>query len=107
METKTQPVHRTDFEKLVIARAYIESLQFYIGELESERDELKDMVQKMLSSSNGEKKEFKKDKHVAELLITIQNQASKKNELERKVSQMKKDYDYLLTKLHAKQTQNG
>ncbi len=102
METNTKPIHRTDFEKLVIARKFVESLKFYVGELESERDELKDRVQQLLSSSNAEKKEFKKEKYVGELLITIQNQGKKNNELERKIQQMKKDYDYLLTKLHAK-----
>lgn len=79
------------FQKFLLSDKYIKQLRFYIGELESEREELKDQVKKLLSFNDEELKQKKikkiESKHKREI-----------NKLNRNFSKIKKQRDNLLYK---------
>lgn len=86
---------KTDFEKLTIARLYIQQLKGEIGMLESEKDELQYEVDRL---KNMPKEELYKEIK-AEI---IEKQTVTKSQLEKTIFQLKKDRDNLLNKLLVK-----
>lgn len=91
-----------DFEKLLIANAYIKQLKKEKQEFTDDNERLKKIIKshedekiKELHWKKGELKEIKKDRYVKELLVTMNNQGSK-------IKQLQKDNENLIIRLNQK-----
>lgn len=86
---------KSDFAQLVIARKLIKELKFENGMLQSERDELKDDLEKLKAERDSitpaEIKQIKKESVLATQKDTI-------NHLRKKIAELKKTNENLIIK---------
>lgn len=85
----------SDFAQLIIARKLIKELTFENGVLQSERDELKDEIEKLQSEkvkfTDAEIRQMKKDSILVAQKDTI-------NHLRKKIAELKKTNENLMIK---------